>query len=557
MSFEQSHAPSRRSFLGLTAAGSLAVLLSSCAVDPKTLEADPAAGTATSAAIVEGGTLRLAFTSDVYGNLDPNQNFWIESRSINRNLVDSLTDQDPKTGEIVPWLATKWEVAPDAKSYTFDLRDDVTFSDGTKFDATAVKTALDGIKALGAKASLGATYISGYAGTTVLSPTRVRVDFSTPNAAFLQATATTTLGILSPASYSKTPEARAKGDYVGSGPFTLTEYVQQQSIKLAKRADYAWGSGINANTGAAHIDALEVTFIPEEGVLTGSLTSGQIDVAWPRTPLSEAAQTSVKAAGATVLSAVLPGLTYNIIPNVNGILGDPAVRQALQKALDRAEWASTVFYDGYPVAKSVIDSTTPQWADNSSLLEHDPTGAKALLDQAGWVAGSDGTRSKDGKPLSLTLVVGGPWAGWDLVQSQLGEVGITLVQRVVTPAEFTTASNSGDFDLTATYFTRGDADILRTYYDQSVVKPGTGPGAYNQEPQTAAQLTTLFAQEISETDPVKRKAVFADIQKILISSGALFPLQDRVQTAATAATVHDLKFTLESFLRLNDVWISK
>lgn len=507
--------------------------------------------------VQEGGTLRLAFNQDLFGNLDPNQNFWIESRSIDRNLVDSLTDQDPETGEIVPWIATSWTVSPDARTYTFTLRDDVTFSDGTRLDAAAVKTAYDGIKELGPLASLGATYLSGYRETTVVSPTQVRIDFDTPNAAFLQATSTTTLGILSPASYDVDPKKRALGDFVGSGPFTLDSYTPAQSARLTKREDYAWGSQINENTKAAHIDHLEVSFTPEESVLVGSLTSGQIDVAWPRNPLSEQSQETVKASGGSIDSTVLPGLTYNLIPNVNGILGDDAVRQALSKGIDREEWAHTIFGEDYPVTKSVLDSSTPQAGDQSALLAHDPDGAEKLLDDAGWTVGPDGYRVKDGRTLSIRFVTPAPWAGWDLLQDQLKKIGVKLDQEVVTAAENTQRANNGDFDLTASYFTRADGDVLRTFYDTSVVKPGTGPGAYSQKPDTAAEITRLLAEQIKQVDPARRTALFDRIEKTFISTASLIPLQDRAQIVATSDKVHDLNYTSETFLRLNDVWLSK
>lgn len=507
--------------------------------------------------VQEGGTLRLAFNQDLFGNLDPNQNFWIESRSIDRNLADSLTDQDPATGDIVPWIATKWTVSPDAKKYTFTLRDDVTFSDGTKLDAAAVKAAYDGIIKLGPLASLGATYLSGYKETKVLSPTEVEVDFDTANAAFLQATATTTLAILSPKSYDVDPKKRALGEFIGSGPFTLDSYTPAQSAKLSKRDDYAWGSGINDNKGAAHIDKLDVTFSPEESVLVGSLTSGQIDVAWPRNPLSEQSQETVEAAGGSVDSTVLPGLTYNLIPNVQRVLGDDSVREALLKGIDREEWAHTLFGKSYPVTKSVLDSTTPQASDQSALLAYDPDGAAKLLDDAGWTKGPDGYRVKDGKTLEIEFLTVAQWPGWDLVQDQLKKIGIKFDQLIVTAAENTQRVNNGDFDLTASYFTRADGDVLRTFYDTTVVKPGTGPGAYSQKPETAKKLSGLFADEIKEIDPAKRTAIFDEIQKTFISTASLIPLQDRAQIVAQSDKVHDLNYTSETFLRLNDVWLSK
>jgi peptide/nickel transport system substrate-binding protein len=530
-----------------------AIALSGCASSPSS---EPKAAAKDTARITSGGTLNLAFNQDPYANLDPNQNFWIESRSIDRNLVDSLTDQDPKTGRIVPWLATSWTESADARVYTFTLRKGVTFSDGEKFDATAVKTAFDGIEKLGPLASLGATYLSGYSETKVLGANKIEVDFSTPNAAFLQATATTTLGIESPKSYANTPAQRAAGQFWGSGPFVLDKYVPQQSVVLSKRKTYAWGSSINTNTGAAYIDKLNVTYIPEESVLVGSLTSGQIDVAWPRNPLTDADQQTIKAAGDSIQSAVLPGLTYNIEANVTGILADPVIRSAVQESIDRGTWASTVFYKGFAPARSVIDSSTPQWADESALLKFDPTAAKAALDADGWKVGADGFRYKDGKELTLVSLESAPWNGWDLVQSELKAVGINVQQKIVTVAQFTPLSNTGQWDITGTYFTRGDADILRTYYDPAVVKKGAGAGAYTLDATDGAKLATLFAQEISEPNPAKRKADFAEIQADLIKDGALFPLQNRVQVVGVSSRVHGLQFTNESFLRLNDLWLS-
>ena len=108
--------------------------------------------------------------------------------AIARQTVASLTSQDPTSGEIVPWLAEKFESNGDATSFTFTLRTGATFADGTAIDAASVKTNFEAIKALGAKASLGSTYLSDVSAITVKDPQTVVVDFSKPNAQFLQAT---------------------------------------------------------------------------------------------------------------------------------------------------------------------------------------------------------------------------------------------------------------------------------------------------------------------------------------------------------------------------------
>ncbi|GLY17769.1 ABC transporter substrate-binding protein [Kineosporia sp. NBRC 101677] len=507
---------------------------------------------------VKGGTLRIAFWDDAQGCIDPNQVYWIESRSLNRQFADSLTDQDPETGKIVPWLATSWEVNDDATSYTFKLRNDVTFSDGTKFDATAVKTAYDATHALGAKSLLGLTYTAGYKSTEVVDDYTVKVDFEKPNSAFLQASSTTTMAILSPKTYEQTPEERCTGkNLVGSGAFTLDSYTAATEAKLSRRDGYAWPSELIENQGDAYLDAIEVSYIKEDGVRVGSLTSGSIDIAWPRLPISEADQKVIEATGAGIESRSLPGISSSLIPNVSAgkPLADEKVRQALQKSIDRKSYASTVFWDGYPVVSGPFDETTPYATDSSSALAYDPEGAKALLDEAGWTAGADGYRAKDGKPLTLTIPVQTTTPGDQLVQDQLKQVGIKVDLKVLTLAQYQAAAADGGYDLLATYYTRADPSVLGSVLDSEVSQAGTAQ--LSQTADVAPQISGLFAEGLQDVDEDKRASTYADLQKLIVEQGVMFPLYERVQTAGVAAKVHGFAWTSEAFLRANDIWISQ
>jgi ABC-type transport system substrate-binding protein len=101
----------------------------------------------------DGGVLRVAIDTDPQC-LDPQQAGNNNSLNIGRQITDSLTDQRPDTGELVPWLATHWEVSEDNTAFTFHLREGATFSDGAPIDAAAVRADLEGIVKLGARASL-------------------------------------------------------------------------------------------------------------------------------------------------------------------------------------------------------------------------------------------------------------------------------------------------------------------------------------------------------------------------------------------------------------------
>jgi peptide/nickel transport system substrate-binding protein len=501
-----------------------------------------------------GGRLKIAFWSDSQGAFDPNQVYWIETRSLNRNFADSLTDQDPSTGEIVPWLAESWTVNSESSEYTFKLRQDVTFSDGTKFNAAAVKTAYDGIVALGANSTLGLIYLAGYKSSTVVDEYTVKVTFDGPNAQFLQASSTTTLAILSPDTYKKTPEQRAAGQVIGSGLFTLDSFTAGQSVKLTRRKDYAWPSKLVKNRGAAHLDGIDVTYIAEDNVRVGNLLSGDIDVSWPRLPISQADQARITAAGDAIVQRSLPGISDLLIPNVkySGPLSDLRVRQALNKAIDRKGYASTVFWDGYPVVASALDTSTPGWANESALLAYDTAGAGTLLDQAGWIESSDGYRHKDGKKLTLTYLITSNTTGAQLLQDQLKKVGVDLQLKVVTAAQLTTLEHSGSYDLIDSYLTRADASVLGSIIDLSVVK--SAPGINSQDAATAKQVSGYFADGLATTDKTKRNAAYADLQKYLIEQAVVFPVYERVQVSGVSKDVQGFAWTSESFLRANDIW---
>jgi peptide/nickel transport system substrate-binding protein len=503
-----------------------------------------------------GGTLRVAFWDDAQRCVDPNQVYWIETRSVDRQIADSLTDQDPATGAIVPWLATDWTVSDDARQYTFDLRPGVTFSDGAPLDATAVKTAFDAAFALGPKSVLGLTYLAGYASTTVVDQDTVTVLFDRSNAAFLQATSTTTLAILSPASYRETPERRCAGRIAGSGPFVLDEFSAGRTVRLTRRKDYAWPTPLVRNRGAAHLDAIAFSYIKEDSVRVGSLTSGAIDVAWPREPISGPDQDLIRRTGGQVESRPLPGVSYQLVPNVTGgrPLADLRVRQALQKLIDRPTYATTVYWPGYPVVASVFDSTTPYFAAQSAALAHDPDGASRLLDEAGWRLGPDGYRYRDSRKLTLLDPVTAALPGDQLLQDQLRRAGIELRLTVVTAAKRVDMFAAGDFDLALAFLTRADPSVLGSALDQAVSKQGTAK--YSQDAATGAKVSALFAEGLQSVDPARRGRAYAELQQYVADQGVSFPICERVQTAGLSRRVKGFAFTSEAFLRANDLWLS-
>ncbi|WP_313741297.1 ABC transporter substrate-binding protein [Pseudomonas sp.] len=508
-------------------------------------------------------TLNIAFWGDntTLVSLDPFQVYWLEHRVLLRNVAESLTDQDPQTGRIIPWLARSWEVSDDALSYTFHLRQDVTFSNGERFDAQAVKTAFDSDKAFARElpATFGATYLAGYDHSEVLDDFTVKLVLSRPNAGFLQATSTTNLAILAPASYRLSAQQRSQGQIVGTGPFTLEHYTPEVGARLVKRADYAWASANVRNRGAAHLDAVEVRYIPEESVRNGLFLQGKVDILWPRQPFSEVDQQLFQSKGASIQSRSLPGPALNLYPNTRNdrLLADRQVRLALQKAIDRTSYAHTVYNKQFPVVSGVYDVTTPFFKPQADKLAYDPQAAGRLLNAAGWHKGEDGYRHKDGKRLTLRYnLTPAESAGDVLVQDQLRKVGIDLKLNVLTRAEWVAGNASGNYDLTSTYMTRADPIILQTILDPRAANSATmATNAY--EPATLEQAQALFDQGLRATADTQRAQAYGQLQDLLVDQAAAFPLYERVWQAATSPRVKDFRWTAEGFALLSDIQVSQ
>ncbi|MFI6870811.1 ABC transporter substrate-binding protein [Nocardia sp. NPDC050406] len=498
-----------------------------------------------------GGILRYGLASAPTCS-DPAQSGTNQTIYVTRQIVDSLVDQDPESGEIRPWLAQSWFVSSDAKSFTFRLKEGITFSDNTPLTAESVKKNFDAIVALGgAKAPLAASYLAGYTGSTVVDANTVRVDFDTPNVQFLQATSTPQLGIQSEATVAKSADARCDGTNIGSGPFTYTEYRQNASATLTKRVGYRWGSAVFANQGEAYLDGIAFTVVPESGVRTGSLASGQLDAISDALP-QDAPQ--IEAGGGRVQYTANPGVPFGLQPNVTrGALTDPAVRTALLPAIDRQELIDTVLGPEFKTGTSSLASRTPGYTDLSARLKYDPDAARRILDQAGWAPGADGIRAKDGQRLSFGVVFAPAFAGnqaiLELVQQQLRKVGVDLRLEPVSVSESTARQNARDFDTVYYNTTRADGDILRTTFgvDQRNLN-GRGP---------VPALDSRLAQQLSATDPAERGRILGDAQRAVLDEGLWIPTIELSQAIGVASTVADLTFDASARLQFHDTWVRR
>jgi peptide/nickel transport system substrate-binding protein len=479
--------------------------------------------------------------------LDPQLTSLTTSLNIGRQVVDSLVDQDPETGEIIPWLAESFETNDDLTAFTFTLRDDVTFSDETPLTSTTVKANLDGLVALGKTAPLASQYLAGYVSTDIVDESTFTVNFSAPNAPFLQGASTMTLGIVSDATAALGADVRCTEGPIGSGSFVYDAYTPNDSVVITKRAGYDWPSALREHTGEALVSTIQFPIITENGVRTGGLESGEFDVIQDLPYIDEARFGS---GDYNLYAAANTGVPNGLIPNTTRpIVSDPSVRQAMLIGTDREEInALTGSMSGSP-ATSALTSSTAGFTSNAAAMEYDQKGAEKLLDKAGWKVGADGIREKDGQKLTVTVTAFYAQDVLEAVQIQLKKIGIDLQLKMVTTGDFFGAIASGDYDFLGASLTRSDPDALRVLFS----KDSPSRWAIVDDPE----LEEILAGQAETADPEARQKLIDEAQKLIIDNAYLIPTLETTQLHASVSGVAGVTFDSASRVQLYDVRVSE
>jgi len=323
-----------------------------------------------------GQTLRIGLAEDP-DVLDPTLARTFVGRIVFSALCDKLFDIDEKLA-IVPQLATKYEWASDGKALTIQLRPGVTFHDGEKLDAAAVKYSLERHKTMAGSNRKGE--LAPVTTIDVVDPMTVRLNLSAPFSPLLAALADRAGMIVSPKA------AQAAGDKFGAnpvctGPFKFTERVAQDRIVLERYPNY-W------NKGQIHLDKIVYLPIVDSTVRLANLKSGQLDFVERLAPSDVPA---VKSDARFKLSKITEigyqGITINTgksdLAQKNPLGKDPRVREAFELALDRDGIVQVVMEGEADAGNQWVAPTNAFYAKNMPIPKRDVVKAKKLLQEAG------------------------------------------------------------------------------------------------------------------------------------------------------------------------------
>lgn len=382
-------------------------------------------------------TLRVAIAGET-GDLDLLQN--VSTLSSYTIVFDGLIHYGPG-GTLEPGLAAAWTVAEDGLSISFDLREGVTFSDGTPFDASAAEWNLKRWMGVADFSWIGIA--DAYDSIVVDAPNKITVTLKRPvPAALLELTIVRPVRFLSPKA--------AAGQPIGTGPWIVESHDATKTVLV--RNDNYWGE-------KPAFSRLELLVVPDELARANALRAGDLDVIGGDWVAALSPRRAKALEGEGMIVVAEPGTATTILgySPKSPMMQDKAVRDAIFLGIDRSAVA-TVLFEGYadPTA-DIFPTTVPTAGKRHDVSARDVASAQAALTAGGW-AGDGSGWTKDGAALEIDFLVSdesfpGSRRIAEMIQGMLSEVGLKVNISSVDNATMHDRRPNFQYDLTffATY----------------------------------------------------------------------------------------------------------
>lgn len=415
--------------------------------------------------VVEGGTFTYSTVADP-GALDPQASAVSALFQLTRFAYDPLVGMTPE-GEIVSQLASDWSV--DGTTVTLTIGEGITCSDGSEFTADTAVANIEWIADPENQSPFLGSFLAPVASAEADGST-VTIELAAPAPFVLEGLSN--VPMVCDAGLEDREQLNTTT--IGTGPYVLTEAVPNDHYTYEINPDYAWGEDGATTQEAGLPGTVTARVIPNETTAANLVLNGEINAAMILGPDAQ----RLEAAG--LFSQTAEALTGEQWYNQNAAhpTSDPAVRMALTQALDLEELQGVMTSGtGKPAQRLAIAPPSACTYDSvaGSLPETDVEGAQAALDAAGWVAGADGVRAKDGQPLALTFLYAntlgsGGTSAAELAVQQWQEIGVQA-----------TAVQNDSTTLTGTIFGAGDWDVawvpLNVNNPDQIVGFVSGPAA--------------------------------------------------------------------------------
>lgn len=461
---------------------------------------------------------------------------------LTRALVQEPMFMISETGEYEPWLADaiptldNGGISEDGKTVTFTIKEGVTWSDGEDFTAEdlafTVAAVQDPASLIVAEPEYGAIE-----STKVVDPQTLEVSFVNPTPSFLNLFQVTLPAhkFDSPAIEESDPQVRLP---LGTGPFVLEEWKSGDSITLDRNDDY-W-----VDPGLPKLDGVTVKITPDRESTMTAFAGGEYDSVFFFTGADFENLTQQEADGAPITTSIsqepwfvewlwLNHSESGDIGSPHPVLGDPAIREAIDRGIDRQAIVDEVLGGFGSLTGSFLYSGVGSVTSEPATF--DPAEALEVLDAAGWVPGADGVREKDGVRASVKFqTIAGDHVRelyQQLIQQNLADIGIEVkIENVPSNRLFDSRDQggllaSGDFDMAMSR--DGYAPDPTTWISQfttASIPSDDNPSGISASWWSNAEFDRLAQEASSEMDPEKRDAVLSEINSLFIGDRVAIPL---------------------------------
>src|SRR5437870_10702168 len=459
-----------------------------------------------------GGTLRVSYGNEI-AHLDFHTAPGYEMMWVAMNVGCGLVNITPD-GKFVGDAAESWQISPDGLLYTFKLKKNVLFHDGSKVDAAAVKFTFDYVLHTANPANMR-QFLGAVHSVEVVDPHTVQIRLKQPYAFMMHVLAVYRMGmiIISPVVTQKyTPEERRAGKpeaLVGCGPFKLVEWVKGNHLVMDRFDKYF-------EPGLPYLDRVIIRTIKDPVTQQAAFKAGEIDFIAdfsadhvetlraqnPRAQIMTGKETTPMVA---MMKVTVPadGKPMSKDRGPHAIFNDLRVRKAIGcYGIDRKEIVKIAFKGQATPWVGIIPPGTLDTADVTHMCPYDPARAKALLAEAGY-----GLQ----KPLTFELMTNTEKSVFNVIttviKEQMARIGVTANIRLVDkPSWMLTATQDGPFDMYVE-----DLASLLTVDQNSYLSASTA--FWNSTRHTDPKVDEYYSRYAREMDPAKRKAIAKEFQE--------------------------------------------
>ncbi|MGY3033764.1 peptide/nickel transport system substrate-binding protein [Bradyrhizobium sp. USDA 4354] len=475
---------------------------------------------------------------------------WVQQWYLQRQYSDNLVARS-ENGKIVPWLAETWTISEDKRVYTFEIKPNVKFTDGTPLDAQAVADNINGWLSNDPdlRNPTAAPYLSdSFESARAIAPLRLQVTLKVPFQPLLNVFAQSSQGILSPSALKRGLAVNCENP-VGSGPFIVDKWRHGQEVTFRRNPDYNSAPATAKHQGPAYVDGISWKFLPDQTVRYGSLITGETDaiydipaIAWKdansRFPVLR------HLTGGTPLRLAL----YTARPPFDDVL----VRKAFAYSTDRKAAVDTSFLGSLPFeGNGALSQSSPEYLHElGRSYAYDIRKANQLLDQAGWTERNpSGVRVKNGNPLIVRISYSNAFLKPDgeqalqVIQQQARAAGFDVRLQPTNPADFFAGKNLGpnDYEIVLLYWVAPGAEIFRISW-----KPDQNgePNRFNPSRFQDPTLWEVIQKAEQDFNGAERTGLYQQAERKIVDDAPVIGL-----------TVLDV--TLATKPNLKDVWLDR